>query len=132
RTPSGLPLRQRPPAGQARTGQNRAVRSRAPQPDAAPPGQPGAVPAATPAAGYPPPSQRAPSPPEQPVRPRARGLEETRNLMSSYRSGTLRGRSDAARLAEGNNEGPYSETPSSEASEWQPPTRGSAGTENGG
>ncbi|HLT10203.1 MAG TPA: nitrate- and nitrite sensing domain-containing protein, partial [Micromonosporaceae bacterium] len=77
----------------------------------------------SPLAGSSTPSPRAPAPPEQPPQRRAtRGLEETRNLMASYRSGTLRGRSDAARLAQDNTQAP----------EWRPPTQESAGTEDGG
>jgi signal transduction histidine kinase len=40
------------------------------------------------------------APAAEPVEPPGRPLEEIRSIMSSYRSGTLRGRSDAARLVE--------------------------------
>jgi hypothetical protein len=63
----------------------------------------------------------SPTPPAAPPRP-VRGLEETRNLMASYRSGTMRGRTEAARLAESKNHAP----------EWTPPTQESVGTEDGG
>jgi hypothetical protein len=107
-TPSGLPWRQRPaPESASAAAPAESRTDPEPPPSAASdngwsPGGSAAVEAPTP----------------RPIR----GLEESRNLMASYRSGTMRGRSEAARLAETNNHTP----------EWTQPTQESVGSEDGG
>ena len=121
-TPSGLPWRQRPapdtPVTDAApmTPVAPITPTAPPAPSTAPgnghPGQPGQP-------GQP---DAAPLVEVGPPRP-VRGLEETRSLMASYRSGTMRGRTEAARLAEANNH----HTP-----EWTQPAQESVGSEDGG
>ena len=107
-TPSGLPWRQRP-----------APESAAVVVPAQSLSEPEAAPSAGSDNGWSPGgSAAAEVPTPRPIR----GLEESRNLMASYRSGTMRGRTEAARLAEKNNHTP----------EWTQPTQESVGSEDGG
>jgi len=105
-TPAGLPWRQRP----ASPGEASPAAAGAPT---TAPSTPGAPPVWTPvAAGEPTAGDAIPTrPPDQ-----------TRSLMSSYRSGTLRGRTEAARLTEPTE--PAGETP-----QWAEPPTGPLNTE---
>jgi hypothetical protein len=105
-TPSGLPFRQRDsvPAAPAAVDATRPAGS---EPIGSTPARPtgSGVPTNSPIGGR-----------------TGRGPDEVRILMSSYRSGTLRGRIDSARLAENNHHAP----------EWTPSTQESHRTEEEG
>jgi signal transduction histidine kinase len=98
-TPAGLPLRQRNPGPAGDQPPRPAPTSVAPPP----------VPATVP-------------PTAAQIGRAGRGPEEIRNIMSSYRSGTLRGRTDAAHLAADTNH---------HAPEWTPSAQEPSGTDEG-
>jgi signal transduction histidine kinase len=110
-TPSGLPFRQRDTVPSAPA----VAEAAGPTGQTGPGGPTGSAPA-RPATG-------SGVPTNSPIGGRTgRGPDEVRTLMSSYRSGTLRGRIDSARLAENNHHAP----------EWTPSTQESHRTEEEG
>jgi signal transduction histidine kinase len=104
-TPSGLPFRQRDPAPGGATAAAASPRAE--------PGGP---------AASPPSNGQGPLPDNAAIGRAGRAPDDMRSIMASYRSGTLRGRMDAARLVETDEDSP----------EWTAPTPESHDTEEEG